>query len=432
MHPCFAFFFQQVASLQRFARAAVAAGASDPDKPRSSIPNERTTPMPARLCLVVYVLSALTASEAFGGCQMRSGPVAPRLLRPASVPCFVTTRRLPAVFAPTMKLAEAEDAIAEAGDAATREMQTALAQTGALVALALCFCAGVFGVQGPEAAGSWLAAYVLELSLSVDNLLVFTLIFDYFKTPIDAQQRVLRWGLIVAAVLRAAFIFAGLAMVESFKPVLLVFAALLVYSSAKMMMVEEEDEDLSDNQIIKLTKKYLPSTDVYDGDRFVTSAAVDGAAEDGGGTLLGLLKGTSVVTPLLVALVCVEISDVVFAVDSIPAVFGVTKDPFIAFTSNAFAILGLRALYTIVAQMVDQFEYLGKSVALVLGFVGGKLVAEYFGVEVSTMVSLAVVFSTLGAGIGASILLKPEDDQTEETRKSLKDLYAKNGQGDEE
>ena len=387
--------------------------------------------MPARLCLIAYVLSALAVSKAFGGCHVRSGPVATRLLLPASMPCLVTTRRAASVLAPIMKVAEVDDAIVETSEqAATSEMQTALAQTGALVALALCFCAGVFGVQGPEAAGSWLAAYVLELSLSVDNLLVFTLIFDYFKTPIDAQQRVLRWGLIVAAVLRAAFIFAGLAMVESFKPVLLVFAALLVYSSAKMMMVEEEDEDLSDNQIIKLTKKYLPSTDVYDGDRFVTSAAVDGAAEDGGGTLLGLLKGTSVVTPLLVALVCVEISDVVFAVDSIPAVFGVTKDPFIAFTSNAFAILGLRALYTIVAQMVDQFEYLGKSVALVLGFVGGKLVAEYFGVEVSTMMSLAVVFSTLGAGIGASILLKPEDETTE-TRTSPKDTYAKNDQDDE-
>ena len=374
--------------------------------------------MRARLCLVAYVLSALTVSEAFGGGQVRPGPVATRLLRPAGVPCFVTTRRPPAVYPPIMKVTEVEEAIAAdvivVEEDAAHEMQAALKQTGALVALAMCFCAGVLGVQGTEAAGSWLTAYAMELSLSVDNLLVFTLIFEYFKTPIDAQQRVLRWGLIVAAVLRAVFIYAGLAMVESFKPVLLVFAALLVYSSVKMMMVgEEEDEDLSDNQVIKFAQKYLPSTDVYDGDRFVTSAPVDGAAKDGGGTLLGLLKGTSVVTPLLVALVCVEISDVIFAVDSIPAVFGVTKDPFIAFTSNAFAILGLRALYTIVAQMVDQFEYLGKSVALVLGFIGGKLVAEYFGVDVPMMTSLAVVFSRLGAGIGASILLKPEENPTE-------------------
>ena len=370
--------------------------------------------MPARLCLIAYVLSTLTVSEAFCGGQVRPGPVATRLLRPAGVPCFVTTRRLPVVYPPIMKVAEVEEAIAAEAivveEDAAHEMQAALKQTGALVALAMCFCVGVLGVQGTEAAGSWLTAYAMELSLSVDNLLVFTLIFEYFKTPIDAQQRVLRWGLIVAAVLRAVFIYAGLAMVESFKPVLLGFAALLVYSSAKMMMVEEEDEDLSENQVIKFAQKYLPSTDVYDGDRFVTNAPVDGAAENGGGTLLGLLKGTSVVTPLLVALVCVEISDVIFAVDSIPAVFGVTKDPFIAFTSNAFAILGLRALYTIVAQMVDQFEYLGKSVALVLGFVGGKLVAEYFGVDVPMMTSLAVVFSTLGAGIGASILLKPEEN----------------------
>ena len=219
----------------------------------------RTTPMPARLCLIAYVLSTLTVSEAFGGGQVRPGPVARRLLRPAGVPCFVTTRRLPAVYPPIMKVAEVEEAIAAEAivveEDTAHEMQAALKQTGALVALAMCFCAGVLGVQGTEAAGSWLTAYAMELSLSVDNLLVFTLIFEYFKTPIDAQQRVLRWGLIVAAVLRAVFIYAGLAMVESFKPVLLGFAALLVYSSAKMMMVEEEDEDLSENQVIKFAQK---------------------------------------------------------------------------------------------------------------------------------------------------------------------------------
>ena len=250
--------------------------------------------MPARLCLIAYVLSTLTVSEAFGGGQVRPGPVATRQLRPAGVPCFVTTRRRPAVYPPIMKVAEVEEAIAAEAivveEDAAHEMQAALKQTGALVALAMCFCAGVLGVQGTEAAGSWLTAYAMELSLSVDNLLVFTLIFEYFKTPIDAQQRVLRWGLIVAAVLRAVFIYAGLAMVESFKPVLLGFAALLVYSSAKMMMVEEEEEDLSDNQVIKFAQKYLPSTDVYDGDRFVTKTPVDGAAENGGGTLLGLLE----------------------------------------------------------------------------------------------------------------------------------------------
>ena len=197
--------------------------------------------MPARLCLIAYVLSTLTVSEAFAGGQVRLGPVATRLLRSAGVPCFVTTRRQPAVYPPIMKVADVEEAIAAEAivveEDAAHDMQAALKQTGALVALAMCFCAGVLGVQGPEAAGSWLTAYAMELSLSVDNLLVFTLIFEYFKTPIDAQQRVLRWGLIVAAVLRAVFIYAGLAMVESFKPVLLVFAALLVYSSVKMMMV---------------------------------------------------------------------------------------------------------------------------------------------------------------------------------------------------
>ena len=265
--------------------------------------------------------------------------------------------------------------------------KAALTQTGIFVAAALVFCAGVFLVQGQEAATAWFAAYILEESLSIDNLFVFSLIFDYFQTPLGAQPRVLKWGLIVAVVLRAAFIFAGLAIVEQFKGapepapsatrapppvwwttrhthapshpptrarlgtgVLLVFAGILLYSSYQLFFEDEdEEEDLSQNAVVQLTKKYLPSTDVYDGEKFITAAP--GATGESAGAAAGLLDGSSVVTPLLLALVVVEVSDVLFAVDSIPAVFGVTTDPFIAFTSNGFAILGLRALYTIVAQV---------------------------------------------------------------------------------
>lgn len=286
--------------------------------------------------------------------------------------------------------------------------KAALTQTGIFVAAALVFCAGVFLVQGQEAATAWFAAYILEESLSIDNLFVFSLIFDYFQTPLGAQPRVLKWGLIVAVVLRAAFIFAGLAIVEQFKGVLLVFAGILLYSSYQLFFEdEEEEEDLSQNAVVQLTKKYLPSTDVYDGEKFITAAP--GATGESAGAAAGLLDGSSVVTPLLLALVVVEVSDVLFAVDSIPAVFGVTTDPFIAFTSNGFAILGLRALYTIVAQAVNDFQYLRPSIALVLGFIGAKLIGEFAGVEISTTASLAIVATTLGGGIWASILVKDDD-----------------------
>ena len=222
------------------------------------------------------------------------------------------------------------------------ETKAALLQTAAAVGLACVFCAGVFATRGVEDASAWFAAYVLEESLSIDNLFVFSLIFDYFQTPSAAQPRVLRWGLIAAVVLRLSFICAGLAVVEQFKGVLLVFAGILLYSAYGLLTDEDDEpEDLSQNPVVKLTKQYLPSTDTYDGDRFFTTGA-DGVA--------------SVATPLLLALVCVEISDVIFAVDSIPAVFGVTTDPFIAFTSNAFALLGLRALYTIISQAADDYK----------------------------------------------------------------------------
>jgi len=267
------------------------------------------------------------------------------------------------------------------------------------VAAACAFCAGVFATRGADDASAWFAAYVLEESLSVDNLFVFSLIFDYFQTPSFAQPRVLKWGLIAAVVLRASFIFAGLAVVERFTGVLVVFAGILLYSAYGLLTEgEEEEEDLSQNTIVKLTKQYLPSTDAYDGDKFFTTVpGVEG----------------SLATPLLLALVCVELSDVLFAVDSIPAVFGVTTDPFIALTSNAFALLGLRALYTVIANAVDDFKYLRPAIAVVLGFIGVKLIGEFAGFEISTVSSLLVVLGVLGTGVGASVLeATAEEDES--------------------
>lgn len=278
------------------------------------------------------------------------------------------------------------------------ETKAALLQTAAAVGLACVFCAGVFATRGVEDASAWFAAYVLEESLSIDNLFVFSLIFDYFQTPAYAQPRVLKYGLLAAVVLRLAFICAGLAVVEQFKGVLLVFAGILLYSAYGLLTEEDDEpEDLSQNPVVKLTKQYLPSTDAYDGDRFfTTNGSADGV--------------TSMATPLLLALVCVEISDVIFAVDSIPAVFGVTTDPFIAFTSNAFALLGLRALYTIISQAADDYKYLQPAIAVVLGFIGVKLIGEFGGIEVPTVSSLLFVLGVLGTGVGASILEATADD----------------------
>ena len=245
----------------------------------------------------------------------------------------------PSPRAATVRMAK-EMATAEDDEEEDTVTATALKSTGLAVLAALAFCAGVFLVRGPDDATSWLAAYVLEESLSIDNLFVFTLIFDFFQTPLNAQPRVLRWGLIGAVVLRGVFIFGGLAVIERFRGVLLLFSAVLLYSAYGLFFEEdEEDEDLSQNAVVQFTQKYLPSTDKYDGDKFFTS--VDGAI---------------LATPLLLALVCVEVSDVLFAVDSVPAVFGVTTDPVIALTSNAFALLGLRSLYVLVAKGIDQFE----------------------------------------------------------------------------
>jgi len=278
----------------------------------------------------------------------------------------------------------------EAAQGAADETRAALQQTALTVAASCAFCTGVFATRGAEDASAWFAAYVLEESLSIDNLFVFSLIFDYFQTPSSAQPRVLKWGLIVAVVLRAAFILAGLAVVERFKGVLLVFAGILLYSAYGLLNEgDDEADDLSQNTIVKLTKQSLPSTDAYDGDRFFTSAA---AGEEG-----------SLATPLLLALVCVELSDVLFAVDSIPAVFGVTTDPFIAFTSNAFALLGLRALYTVISNAVDDFQYLRPAIAIVLGFIGAKLIGSFAGFEVPTLTSLLLVLGVLGTGVGLSV-----------------------------
>ena len=271
-----------------------------------------------------------------------------------------------------------------------------MAEVAAWVGAATLFGLGIGAVVGPKQAEEYFAGYLLEQSLSVDNLFVFVLVFDYFKVPLAQQQKVLTYGIGGAMAMRAAMIVAGYEAVTNFKPVLLVFAGVLIFSSYKLIAEEEEEEeDMSENAIVKFCSGLLPVSKDYDGDNFFT-----------------VENGVKTATPLLLCLCVIELSDVVFAVDSIPAVFGVTQDPFIVYSSNIFAILGLRSLYAFVATLVAELEYLQTAVAAVLGFVGFKMVAEFGGMEVSTEASLAVVVGMLGAGVALS-LYKSDDDKKE-------------------
>ena len=281
------------------------------------------------------------------------------------------------------------------------EGEGSMTEVALWVGAATLFGLGVGATMGAGKAEEYFSGYLLEQSLSVDNLFVFVLVFDYFKVPMKQQQKVLSYGIGGAMAMRAAMIVAGYEAVTNFKPVLLVFAGILIFSSYKLITEEEEEEeDMSENAIVKFCSNLLPVSEEYDGDNFFTEVRNDETGE--------MIK---MATPLLLCLCVIELSDVVFAVDSIPAVFGVTQDPFIVYSSNIFAILGLRSLFAFVAVMVAELEYLQTAVAAVLGFVGCKMVAEFGGVEVSTEASLAVVVGILGAGVALSLTKKDDEEE---------------------
>eukprot|EP01024_Parvocaulis_polyphysoides_P035899 TRINITY_DN3193_c0_g1_i1.p1 TRINITY_DN3193_c0_g1~~TRINITY_DN3193_c0_g1_i1.p1 ORF type:complete len:344 (-),score=30.65 TRINITY_DN3193_c0_g1_i1:36-1067(-) len=257
------------------------------------------------------------------------------------------------------------------------------------------FGGGIWWFEGFQKAEEYFAGYLLEQSLSVDNLFVFILIFNFFQTPIECQKKCLAVGIASAAILRLIMIVLGVQLVERFEPVLLLFAAILVYSSYNLLFQKnerEETEDLSQNWAVKTISKIFEVTNQYDGDRFFT-----------------IQEGIRKATPMVLALTMIELSDVIFAVDSIPAVFGVTLDPFIVFSSNMFAILSLRSLYGFISVVMSELKYLDKSVALVLGFIGVKMIADFQGFEISTEISLIAVASILAIGVGASFLIPNAD-----------------------
>ena len=231
--------------------------------------------------------------------------------------------------------------------------------------------------------------YVLEKSLAVDNIFVFLMIFSYFKVQPQYQHRVLLYGVFGAIVLRMIMIFIGAVLVSKFEAVLYLFGAFLLYTGIKMIKSGGDDghEDLSQNKMLNWVKRHIPVSHNFDGEKFFT-----------------VENGRRIATPMLLVLIMIEMSDVIFAVDSIPAIFAVTTDPFIVLTSNIFAILGLRAMYFLLADIADRFVFLKFGLAFVLSFIGIKMLIMYFNIHIPVGVSLAVVFGALGVSILISLM----------------------------
>jgi len=258
------------------------------------------------------------------------------------------------------------------------------------VTLALLFAGAVFYFRGHVAGTQFLTGYLIEYSLSVDNIFVIVLIFSTFGTGEEYQHRVLFWGIIGALVIRGAMILAGAALINRFHWITYVFGIFLVVTALRMAMQREHTIEPERNPVLRLVRRVIPVCEHYHGQRFFVDEP-DAA---------GVMRRMA--TPLFVVLVVIETMDLVFAVDSIPAVFAVTRDPFIVYTSNVSAILGLRSLYFLLAGMVDRFRYLRFGLALVLAFVGIKmLVAAWY--EIPTVLSLGVIFVLLGASVVVSL-----------------------------
>jgi tellurite resistance protein TerC len=265
--------------------------------------------------------------------------------------------------------------------------------SAAWVGVSVLFAGLVWASLGTEPAVEFTTAWLLEKSLSVDNLFVFALIFGYFAVPKQYQHRALFYGVIGALVLRAVFIGAGVAVVNTFTAVLFVFAAILLWSAYKLVKDDGTDFDPSTNLAVRLVRKLMPVQDEYAGARFVVKRA-----------------GRWVATPMLVVVVAIEAADLLFAVDSVPAVLAVSSEPFIVYSSNAFAILGLRALYFLLAGMMDRFHYLSKALAVILGFIGVKLTLHAAHETISTsvpeipsLVSLIVIVVLLAGAVLLSL-----------------------------
>jgi tellurite resistance protein TerC len=270
----------------------------------------------------------------------------------------------------------------------TVSFRQALAWSFIWVSLSLAFNVGIYAFLGKTKALEFFTGYIIEKSLSVDNLFVFIMIFGYFKIRGEHQARILKWGIIGALVLRALFIFAGIGLLTAFHWMFYLFGALLLFTAWKMAFGEEGEVHPDKNLLVRLARKLFPFTKRVRGDWFFKRR-----------------NGLLVASPLFLALLVVESSDVLFAIDSIPAIFAVTLDPFIVFTSNIFAIMGLRALYFLLASIMGMFVYLKFGISFILAFVGGKMIATAMGVNIPIHISLSVIFASLTLAVIASLTI---------------------------
>ncbi len=262
--------------------------------------------------------------------------------------------------------------------------------SGVWISLAMMFAGVVFGYLGSDLGLKFLTGYLIELSLSVDNLFVFLLIFSYFKVPAKFQHRVLFWGVMGALIMRLTMIFVGAALINRFHWIIYIFGAFLVYTGLKMFKQEETEIQPEHNPVVRLVTRFLPITRYYEESKFFTKV---GRRRTG--------------TLLLLVLIVVEVTDLVFAVDSIPAIFAITTNTFIVYTSNVFAILGLRSMYFLLAGVIDKFHYLRTGLAIVLTFIGVKMLLVAVHIEIPIWASLIFVAIVLAGSVVASILFKP-------------------------
>jgi tellurite resistance protein TerC len=260
----------------------------------------------------------------------------------------------------------------------------ALAWTAVWVTTAVAFGLLVTAWRGPTTGLSWFTGYLVEYSLSVDNVFVFTIVFAAFAVPLRSQHRVLLWGVLGALAMRLTLILLGASLIERAEWILLLFGVFLVLTGVRLGLRRGQEAHPERNRLVAFARRHLRVTDGYRGERFIVREG-----------------GALAVTPLFLALLTVEISDVIFAVDSIPAIFAISTDPFVVFTSNAFAILGLRSLYFLLADARERFRYLPLGLAVVLIFVGGKMLVGHW-LPVSPAVSLAVILGVLAAAVTAS------------------------------
>lgn len=271
------------------------------------------------------------------------------------------------------------------------KIKEALIWSAVWISIALLFNYGIYVYMGEVKAMEFLTGYVIEKSLSIDNLFVFIMIFSYFNVDKKYQHKVLFWGIIGALIMRSIFIFAGVALINKFHWIIYIFGAFLIFTGVKMLFQKDEKMDPNKNPLVRLFKRFYPVTDTMHGDRFFVK-----------------INAKTVATPLFIVLLLVEFTDLIFAVDSIPAIMAITSDPFIIFTSNVFAILGLRALYFALAGITQYFHYIKYGLSAILIFVGIKMVMVDF-YKIPVMISLFTILGILVISVVASLLFQKKE-----------------------